>query len=281
MSLQPYEYYAGIGTANANKKWESKLPWFLGGFAVVGALIGQLVGKQLVFLAGGALIGALIGYGVFRLVVYLRAASTADDLYRADWCTARGMTYWDDFVYPPDAPYATSGDKRRATDAYEGTWNGLPTLFYNFTYTDVDPDPDDPDRDYDFRIMRLTGRELPIQRLSIQRRSAINRFEWADKLQGAMTRERPVSLESAAFNETFDLTIDDQADDVWIRRVFDPATIQGVLDGSIPMADIRYYNWAWWIVERGHFKTRDLEQWVGVQKTAADAIAVLSRVQGL
>lgn len=280
MSLQPYEKYAEIGTSNANKRWGSRMIYFAVGFALVGGAIGYAVAEAAGG-GGGALVGALLGYGVFRLVLYQSAASTADDLYRVDWCAERGMKFLGDNVFPPDAPYARSGDRRRATDAYQGVWNDLETLFYNFTYTDEGTDSDDPDTDYDFHIMRLSGRTLPIARLGFQRRSGLNRFEWADKLQGKMTKERPVSLESAEFNDQFDLTIDDAADDVWIRRIFDPATIQGLLDGTLKIPNLSYYNNAWWLVAREHFKTRDLEGWVPVQKTAADAVALLSRIQTL
>lgn len=280
MSLQPYEHYAGVGTADANKRWEARLKFFVIGFLVVGGLIGLAAGKAVTYPLIGAAGGALLGYLLFRLIVYKSAASTADQLYRFDWCKAREMEYMGDDFFPADAPHANSGDKQKATDAYQGTWNGLTTLFYNFTYIE-EGDGDDPDTSYDFRIMRLTGRELPIQRLTIQRRGMLNRFEWADKLQGAMTKERPVSLESAEFNAQYDLTIDDKADDIWIRRIFDPATIAAVLSGQVVIPDLRYYDWAWWQVESGHFETRELEQWVGQQKAAADAIAVLSRVQSL
>ena len=68
----------------------------------------------------------------------------------------RGMRSLGDDSFPINAPYASSGDRRKATDAFEGEWNGLQTLFYNFTYTD-EGSGDDSDTDYDFKIMRLTG----------------------------------------------------------------------------------------------------------------------------
>lgn len=280
MTLHPFEHYVQLGTAAANDRWAKRMKFFLIAFAAIGLAGGLAYGKSVGYPVIGALAGILVGYGIFRAIVYVSASSTADDLYRVDWCAERGMKYIGDDYFPPEAPYATSGDRRRATDAYEGEWNGLTTLFYNFTYTD-EGTGDDPDTDYDFKIMRLTGREIPIGRLTIQRRSGLNKFAWADKLQGAFTSERPVSLESVAFNEKFDLTIDDDADDVWIRRIFDPATIQGMVDGSITMPDIRYYNFAWWIVEKEHFATSELEQWVPKQLAAANAVTLLSRVQTL
>lgn len=280
MSLQPYEHYVGLGNQAADRRWGARLKFFLIGFTFVGAAVGLIAGGNLSYPIVGAILGALLGYAVFRFVLYTSASLTADDLYRSDWCAERGMTYREEFAFPPDAPYANSGDKRKATDAFEGEWNGLRTLFYNFTYTD-EGDSDDPDTNYDFKIMRLQGSDLPIDRLTIHRRSGLNRFAWADKLQGAMTKERPVSLESVAFNEQFDLTIDDAADEIWIRRTFDPATIQAAVDGSAQIPDLKYALGSWWFVEKEHFEIRDLEQWPTKQQTAANAVQLLSRIQTL
>lgn len=256
------------------------MKFFLIGFMLVGIAVGLIASKNLSYPIVGAVVGGFVGYAIFRLVLYTSASSTADDLYRTDWCAERGMTYREEFAFPPDAPYANSGDKQKATDAFEGEWNGLRTLFYNFTYTD-EGDSDDPDTNYEFKIMRLQGSDLPINRLTIHRRSALNRFAWADKLQGAMSKERPVSLESIAFNEQFDLTIDDTADEIWIRRIFDPATIQAAVDGSAQIPDLKYALGSWWFVEDKHFEIRDLEQWPKKQQTAASAVQLLSRIQSL
>ena len=73
-----------------------------------------------------------------------------------------------------------------------------------------------------------------------------------------------MTLESAEFNERFDLAIDDSADDVWIRRIFDPATIQDCLDGTIDIPNLQYFNDAWWFVEAKHYAPKqldDLKEW--------------------
>lgn len=279
MTLKPFHEYAATGTQSANAKWESRLKLFVGGFAIVGIVVGLAAG-QIGIAVLGAFVGGIVGYGIFRLVVFQSASNTAEELYIVDWCSARGMRHIGDDYFPNNAPYASSGDKQKATDAFEGTWNGLATLFYNFTWTEKGGS-DDPDVDYDYKIMRLTGRELPIRKLTIHQRSALNKFKWVDKVQGMVTKERPISLESAAFNQKFDLTIDDLADEIWIRRIFDPATIQSLLDGQFTIPDVRYYDRAWWFVEREHFEIRDLDSWIPKQKQAADAVEHLSRVQSL
>lgn len=279
MTLQPYQHYAEIGSAAANAKWEKRMKLFVGFAALAGLGLAVAMTGEVVTAVFGAFAGCAVGYLIFRIIVHSSASGTADDLYRVDWCEARGMRYIGDGSFPQNAPYAKSGDSRKATDAFTGTWNGLETLFYNFTYTDEDPD--DPDTNYYFKIMRLTGRELPIRRLKIHQRSALNKFKWVDNLQGAVTNEKPISLESVAFNDKFDLTIDDQADEIWIRRIFDPATIQSLVDGQFTIPDIQYYDRAWWFVEREHFAIKELDEWIPKQKLAAEAVEHLSRVQSL
>ncbi len=281
MNLGPYEHYAAIGTEKATQRWGSWMIFLVVGFLLAGMIGAGLVTRQLQYGLAGAVVGGLLGYAIFRLIVYNSAKRSADELYTFDWCSARGMTHRRDGVFPPDAPYASSGDEREAEDIFEGTWNGYETLFYNFTYTVRARGKDQSDEHHEFRIMRMRGATLPIARLTIHQRSAANRFKWVDKLQGAFTPERPVSLESAEFNAKFDLTIDDDADDIWIRRIFDPATIADLVSGDFTIPDLRYYNGCWWLVERGHFEISELEQWVPRQALVARAADHLSRVQSL
>jgi hypothetical protein len=280
MALQPYEHYAEIGSQNAYDRWTPKLKFFAVGSSLVGIAIALAITRNIQYSALAAFAGAAVGYAIFRAVVYTAASNTADHLYRTDWCNEREMTYMGDGDFPANAPYAQRGDRRKATDAYEGDWNGLHTLFYNFTYTE-EGDSDDPDTDYDFKIMRLTGRELPIDRLTMHQRGFMNKFKFVDSLQGKLTKEKPVSLESVEFNEKWDLTIADNADEIWIRRIFDPATITALNDGRFTIPDVQYYGNAWWFVEKEHFKTEELEIWPTKQRLAADAVELLSRVQSL
>jgi hypothetical protein len=280
MALQPYDHYAEIGTRSANERWNPRMKFFVGVLALIGIGVALAIAREIQYPVLGAFVGGAIGYGIFRVVVYTSASSTADDLYSADWCAERGMRSLGDDSFPNNAPYAKSGDRREATDAFEGEWNGLQTLFYNFTYTD-EGSGDDADTDYDFKIMRLTGRELPIRRLTIHQRGMLNKFKFVDSIQSALTNEKSISLESAAFNEKWDLTIDDNADEIWIRRIFDPATITALNDGRFTIPDVQYYDRAWWFVEKEHFQIEELEIWPAKQKLAADAVELLSRVQTL
>jgi hypothetical protein len=280
MALEPYAFYADEGNRTAAERWNPRLKFFVSIAVLLGVAIAFIATKQIGLVIFGAFIGGFAGYGIFRAVVYGSASNTADDLYARAWSRERGMTYIGDGEFPMNAPYAKSGDRRKATDAFEGEWNGLQTFFYNFTYTD-EGSGDDSDTDYDFKIMRLTGRELPIESLTMHQRGFLNKFQFVDNLQAKFTGQKSISLESVAFNEKWDLTIADSADEIWIRRIFDPATIAMLNAGAFTIPDVQYYGNAWWFVEKEHFSIEDLESWVPKQKIAADAVELLSRVQSL
>jgi len=280
MTLQPYSNFVEIGNRSAYERWNPRMKFFVALAALAGIGIALAIAREIHYPVLGAFVGGAVGYAIFRGVVYTSASNTAEELYRTAWCQERGMRYIGDGEFPANAPYAKRGDKRKATDAFEGEWNGLQTFFYNFTYTD-EGSGDDSDTDYDFKIMRLTGRDLPIASLTMHQRGFLNKFQFVDNLQGKFTGQKPVSLESVAFNEKWDLTIDDNADEIWIRRIFDPATIAALNDGHFTIPDVQYYGNAWWFVEKEHFKIEELEIWPAKQKLAADAVELLSRVQTL
>lgn len=121
---------------------------------------------------------------------------------------------------------------------------------------------------------------MPIATLSFGKRDLLNHFRVFDKLESAFTKHRAVELESIEFNEKFDLEIADSADDVWIRQVFDPQTIDALVRGELVFPDLRYYDNCFWMVENGHYKARKLDEMKAWQGVAAAAIGQLSRVPG-
>ena len=108
--------------------------------------------------------------------------------------------------------------------------------------------------------MRITGLELPIARLTIHERGFMNRFKFVDTIQAKFTAEKPITLESVEFNEKYDLTIDDNADDIWIRRIFDPATIAAAPRARSHSRTCKYYDSAWWFVEKEHLDAKRARQ---------------------
>lgn len=259
-------------------RWQK---WLVIGLAIAGAAVGGFAGKELAYVFIGLVIGALLGGMLHKVLVHSSATSAADKAYLHAWCAHHGLRP-SAATAPGNAPYAKSGHRQRTFMAIEGERAGLQLLFYNFSYwTKSGSGKDQSETEHRHRILRLTGVQLPITRLTIHERGFMNRFATIDKLQGAVTRERPISLESVAFNEKYDLTIDDTADEIWIRRIFDPATIAAVINGQLHIPDLRYYDGAWWLVEDAHLDEPHLDVVLNWHAEAAAAIEHLSRVQTL
>ncbi|MGB0871851.1 MAG: hypothetical protein ACPGWS_09355 [Solirubrobacterales bacterium] len=283
--MRSYDEYKRLADAEAyakHKKWLPILGVLLG---IIGVAIGVGVSPQSQGLGGfaGLVIGFVVAFVIYRVILHSSSQASADKMYTADWCAEHALTDRGDDYSPPNGPYANSGKRQKSYRAIEGELNGLTTLFYNFSYwtESTDSDGNSTETEHPYKIMRLMGTTLPIDRLSIAKRGFMNRFAAIDKLQGKLTPERPIQLESVEFNKLFDLTIDDHADDIWIRRIFDPATISAAVAGQFEIPDLRYYDGAWWLIEDKHCRARDLDTLLPWQATAATAIAHLARVQNL
>lgn len=285
MALRPYAEYDKAADAEAyakHKKWKPILAVVLG---AVGGVAGVALSprSQAPGAAAGLVAGAVVGYLVYRLILYTSSKSAADARYTADWCAHHGMTLLGDDASPANGPYADSGVRQRSYRAVEGPLGGVHTLAYNFSYwtRSTDSKGNTTETEHPYKIMRLTGIDLPIARLTIHERGFMNRFEVFDKLQGKLTAERPIKLESVEFNEKYDLTISDDADDIWIRRIFDPATIAASTSGQIHIPDLKYYDKAWWFIESGHLDAKHLEKLVEWNAKVVPAVQHLARVPNL
>jgi hypothetical protein len=230
-------------------------------------------------IALGAAIGLVVGVPIALVlrtaIVHKRAATLARQNYVREWCEENEFIYHGDVSEPYGGPTLRQLETAIATDMVEGRVDGMSSLFYNLTYGDSG---DGGARC--FKVMRLAGKKLPIRRLSWTKRG-LDSIRPVDKAKGAFRGERLVSLESAEFNDRFDLMVDDDADEIWIRRIFDPATIAACTNGSLRIPDLRYYDESWWLVEKEHFEPGELDYLKQWQARAAAIIDRLSRVQDL
>jgi hypothetical protein len=281
MALAPYSEFEAAADAEAKAKYKRWLIPLVIVFAIVGAIGGELASK-IVGAAVGIVAGLALGWLIHWMIVHFSAGSAAANKYTLAWCAENGCQFLGDGQSPPNGPHHNSGVRRQATDAIEGKFGNYDTLFYNFSYwtESTDSDGNTTETEHPLRVMRLTGKTIPIAQLTWAKRGAMH-FRVFDKIQGAVTSERPVELESVEFNKMFDLAIDDKADDIWIRRIFDPATIQACVDGTIQIPNLSYYDDAWWLEEDKHFKAKELDTLKPWQAKAAVAIDHLSRVQDL
>lgn len=284
MPLAPYEQYDEWADKKAEAKYKGWLFPLVAGFAIVGGAVGAFILSDSVLpgLLIGAAIGLVVGFGAHKSLLWVSSGEAASQQYTADWCKENGCVVRGDDYSPANGPHHSDGFKQKATDAIEGKIGEADVLFYNFSYwTKSSNGKTTTDVEHPFRIIRITSNTLPIARLSWSKRGFLGRVALFDKIADVATPERQVSLESTEFNDKFDLTIDDKADDIWIRRIFDPVTIQACLDGTIDIPDLRYYDSSWWLIADTHFKAKELDAMKDWQGRAAVAIDYLARVQAL
>ncbi|HEV7918981.1 MAG TPA: hypothetical protein VGO97_05320 [Solirubrobacterales bacterium] len=276
MTLRDYSAYADEARQAANARYKQwMIPLVVAG-AIAGGLIGSFGGTDVVQIVIGALAGAVAGLLLHALIKYFSADSQADERYTADWCLEHGCRHLESFDGLPNAPYANSGHSRRSTDAIQGVLNGLPTLFYNFKYT---TGSGKNQTTHHHKIMQISGPTLPVASLNFNRRGPVN-IRMLDRLDSTVTSQRHVELESIDFNEKFKLEMDDHGDDVWVRQVFDPVTIDALVTGTLDLADIRYYDGAFWMVDDGQYDADELNGMLGWQIRGAAAVRHFCRVQG-
>ncbi len=272
MTPGPYEQYELIAREEADRKYKGWTLPLMGICAAVCGAIGYFVQNgRIVGVAVGVAIGVFLGYVIQFGIRRTSAGNTAETRYRADWCAENGCTVIGVFD-PPNGPYASSGHRQRSSDAIQGVINGLPTVLYNFSKGGSS------ETEHPYRILCITGAELPVASLSFNERSALNRFRVFDKLDAALTSQRGVELESIEFNEKFDLEVSDGADDVWLRRVFDPSTIEALVRDTSAIPNLQYYDRSFWFVDRGHYEARELDAMKAWQGTAVAGISLLTRI---
>jgi hypothetical protein len=128
-----------------------------------------------------------------------------------------------------------------------------------------------------FGIIRITAPKLPLGSLSIGARGAVIQSDLIDNVERQFSTERPVSLESAAFNRRFDLTVHKTADEIVVRQIFDPATIHALveLDGTTPK--LLFKDQIWWVISSKAFEARDLERVTETHTQALKMIALITR----
>lgn len=276
----PYQQYLDAARDAADRKYKRWLiPLMLLGAAIGAAIGGGLSSGRLDAIVAGLVGGGMVGLVVQYVIRRTSATQSAEQQYTADWCAEHGCTVLGEFD-PPNGPYHDSGHRRRSSNAIQGPMNGLNTVLYNFSYWTKQSNSKggSSETEHAFKILCIQGPQLPVASMSFGRRDLFNRLRIFDSIDSAVSSQRAVELESIDFNDTFDLEIDDHADDIWIRQVFDPPTIDALVSGSFEIPNIRYYDGTFWLVDSGHYDAPELDQMLEWQGRGARAISHLARV---
>lgn len=288
--VKPWSYYEKYGSAGAEpgrqRRLHSEVKWGAvlgtGAAAYICFRAGAPEGAGVVLAVAGAAIGAIAGYVSGRHGQRRMSESTAEMLYATDWARAHGLVYRESLTPPRGAPYAHSGSLQIAKNEIRGEMSGLLVRLYNLSYVDENEILGESDPiTRRFNVMQLTGPGLPLERMSLLRTGAAAELMWKEELRGSFAPELTVSLESVEFNNLFDLKIGTAADEVAIRQIFDPATIDRILKNQVTFPNLIFSSGSWWLIEKEHYSLRQLDAWLPKQKLAADAVKLLSRVQSL
>jgi hypothetical protein len=89
-----------------------------------------------------------------------------------------------------------------------------------------------------------------------------------EKLRSTFTGSRSVNLESDEFNSRYTLLVEDVADDVIVRRIFEPAFIVRCVEGRFPMATFQYERPALAFIWSDQYDISELQE---VEHRIADA----------
>jgi hypothetical protein len=202
----------------------------------VGALLGVVFWLKLdvglpFLLLGGALFGVLLGPASYRWYVEMGARRKAHEAFMKSWAAARGWTWSAGCQQWRDVPFLRQGDDQTSGDCLSGElWQGVHGHIYNFTYEveHTDSDGNDSTTYHHFTVLRAEV-ALGLPQLQVRPR-AVSASRIFDRIKGGVTSRRPVRLESREFEERFVLEVDDAADELAVRTLFDPVLITHCLD---------------------------------------------------
>lgn len=186
---------------------------------IIGVAISPLLG--LAFLAGGFVIGLAVCFWV--------ADHRAAKAFFDSWASARGLT-WHGGGGSLDgtSPFLRKGDRRKVNQLFTGPLDeGIEgsVALYTYTVESTDSEGRDSDTDYPFTVVtvRMPETVAHLPELRVQRKSGLKALE---KFEDAFRRQHErVTLESEAMRDRYEVFVQKEQDQIWVRRLFSPSFI--------------------------------------------------------
>ena len=236
----------------------------------VGLVLAAAVGPGLGVVV--AIAGAIAGPAVYHWSLWRRGSEEAELAVMQTWAGERGWTYADEVALPDDVAFCRNREKPRCDDAFTGPMAGLPGLMFNFTYSTYETrmNSDGTSRREEVKhrhtVLRLDLGDLGLHSLQLSPQGLGGGF--TEKLRSAFTGSRSVNLESAEFNDRYTLLVEDESDDVIVRRIFEPAFLVRCVEGRFPLATFQYERPAVSFIWNDRYDVEELEE---VEHRVADA----------
>lgn len=201
------------------------------GATAAGVVAGLVIGVVAAGPAGllGGLLAAAIAFGI----AFAIASSRAKQDFWTAYAASLGMTYVGSTTLPQSTPILSAGDRRSCTDWMRGTdAQGLAFGLGNYTYQTREQDADGDghhyeDHDYTVATIEVAAAgEGFIQSLSLRahHRNKLTRFFGKDSVSELTLENLPT--ESAAFNDRYDLMVEEAGDAVRVLEVFTPTFLE-------------------------------------------------------
>jgi hypothetical protein len=253
--------------------------------AIPGAALGLLVLGVTHSLAGlvVAAVGAAAGPFVYRWRLMRQASDEAQREVMNAWAAEHGWLYEDEPEIPDDVAFCRNRQKPRAEHGFRGPMAGMAGRIFNFTYSTYETrtrtvsdgqggtrvETYQEEVKHRHTVLRLGLGELGIGRLSLTPQGFGGGF--AERLRSMFSSDRSVQLESSEFNDQFCLLVDEQTDELAVRRVFEPALIVRLVEGRFPLATFQYELGALAFVWSDQYDVEELEE---VEHRVSDAAPI-------
>jgi hypothetical protein len=189
---------------------------------------------------------AYVAWRVARMAEQARAA------FLADWGAEQGFTYTNAPVQHDDARFMRQGHDGKFLEAFQRRQAEGDVEVANFRYLEGS---DKSQRTIELLTASVTCPTEGLHHISLEPRGFMS-GGLLDSIQSAFTSDRSVDLESAEFQDRFQLMVDDGADEVAIRELFTPKVITGLLDA--PGARFEVCDGVLWVWEPGKFAPDDM-----------------------
>jgi hypothetical protein len=212
---------------------------------------------------------AILAPAVFIVHRVKAAAASARADFYADWASAHDLIYTRRPDQQRDASILRRGRQQRFLEAFLGRRQAGDVEVANFRYVEGSGRSR---RVIELLVARVDCPVAGVAHVSLEPRGRLS-SGILDGIESAFSSDRAVELESSEFDARFRLRVDDQADDVAVRRLFTPKAITRLLDAG----DVRFEiaGSALYVWESRHFNPRTLDR---VEAILAQAVALRGAV---
>ncbi len=286
---QEYERLLADARSEAKRRGEAKriayvaIPAAVVVGVIAGALVGGAVGGAVAALAGALIAGA----GAYGFVEY-RLRKRVERQWVTDWARQRGWSYSEEGSLPDSTAILREGDRREVGWTFSGaTTGGVPFRCANYTYvtrreyTDSNGNRKTDEDDHDFTVL-LFDADLPgVRQLELAPRGSLG-TRLLDGVQSALSSRRALDLESTEFGDEYKLMLDDDADELVARRIFEPAFQVRLVEGRPAfLGRFQYERGTVVLIDDDHVERTTLRR-VEDAVAAADALVErLRRIDGV